>query len=114
MNTNSEWEVCYQAAVFELDDANLRVKIDETRRAIDQRLLQACYELGMKERRDMSNALEVLLVLERFLDRHTKVGRPAASLAEFHGVANQAGHLGAWLLNVKRAPTFPQMLGFTR
>jgi hypothetical protein len=78
MNTNSGWEVCYQAAVFELDDANLRVKIDVTRRAIDQRLLQARFDLGMKERRDMSNALEVLLVLERFLDRHTKVGRPAA------------------------------------
>jgi hypothetical protein len=78
MNANSGWEVCYQAAVFELDDANLRVKIDETRRAIDQRLLQARFDLGMKERRDMSNALEVLLVLERFLDRHTKVGRPAA------------------------------------
>jgi hypothetical protein len=44
MNTNSGWEVCYQAAVFELDDANLRVKIDETRRAIDQRLLQARFE----------------------------------------------------------------------
>ena len=75
------WEVCYQAAVFELDDDKLRVKIDDTRYAIDQRLeasLRAHTALGMKERRDMSNALEVLLVLERFLGRHTKAGRPAA------------------------------------
>ena len=77
MNTNHEWEVCYQAAVFELDDTKLRAKIDETRLAIDQRLLQVRADLGVKERRDMSNALEVLVVLERLLDRDTKV-RPAA------------------------------------
>jgi hypothetical protein len=69
MNTISEWEVCYQAAVFELDDDKLRARIDETRQAIDQRLLQARFDLGMKERRDISNALEVLKVLERLLDR---------------------------------------------
>lgn len=72
------WEVCYQSAVFELDDAKLRIKINETRYAIDQRLLQVRADLEMRERRDMTNALEVLLVLERFLDRHTKVSRPAA------------------------------------
>jgi hypothetical protein len=80
MHTNNEWEVCYQAAVFELDDTKLRIKINETRYAIDQRLaasLRAHTALGMKERRDMSNALEVLLVLERFLDRDIK-SRPAA------------------------------------
>jgi hypothetical protein len=78
MNTNTEWEVCYQAAVFELDDTKLGTKIDETRLAIDQRLLQVRADLGVKERRDMSNALEVLLVLERLLSRDNKVGRPAA------------------------------------
>jgi hypothetical protein len=40
MDTNHGWEVCYQAALFELDDTKLRVKIDETRHAIDQCLLQ--------------------------------------------------------------------------
>ena len=78
MNTNHEWEVCYQAAVFELDDTKLRAKIDETRLAIDQRLLQVRADLGVKERRDMSNALEVLVVLERLLDRQRGLARPAA------------------------------------
>jgi hypothetical protein len=74
VNTNSAWETCYQAAVFELDDEKLRARIEETRCAIDQRLLAVRADLGMKERRDITNALEVLLVLERLLDRH----RPAA------------------------------------
>jgi hypothetical protein len=78
MNTNHEWELCYQAAVFELDDTKLRAKIDETRLAIDQRLLQVRADLGVKERRDMSNALEVLVVLERLLDRPSGLARPAA------------------------------------
>jgi hypothetical protein len=78
MNTNHEWELCYQAAVFELDDTKLRAKIDETRLAIDQRLLQVRADLGVKERRDMSNALEVLVVLERLLDRQSGLSRPAA------------------------------------
>jgi hypothetical protein len=78
MNTNDKWEVCYQAAVFELDDTNLRVKIDETRLAIDQRLLQVRTDLGVKERRDITNALEVLSVLERLLDRQSGLARPAA------------------------------------
>jgi hypothetical protein len=78
MNTNNEWEVSYQAAVFELDDTKLRAKIDETRLAIDQRLLQVRADLGVKERRDMSNALEVLVVLERLLDRQSGLARPAA------------------------------------
>ena len=33
MNMSDGWEVCYQAAVFELDDTKLRAKIDETRLA---------------------------------------------------------------------------------
>jgi hypothetical protein len=78
MKTNNEWEVCYQAAVFELDDTKLRVKIDETRLAIDQRLLQVRADLGVKERRDITNALEVLLVLERLLERQSGLARPAA------------------------------------
>jgi hypothetical protein len=78
MNTNNEWEVSYQAAVFELDDDKLRVRIAETRDAIDQRLLQVRADLGVKERRDITNALEVLLVLERLLDRQSGLARPAA------------------------------------
>jgi len=78
MNMSDGWEVCYQAAVFELDDAKLRVKIEQTRYAIDQRLLQVRADLGMRERRDITNALEMLLVLERLLDRHSMLGRPAA------------------------------------
>ena len=78
MNANNEWEVCYQAAVFKLDDTKLRAKIDETRLAIDQRLLQVCAALGLKERRDITNALEVLVVLERLLDRQSGLARPAA------------------------------------
>jgi hypothetical protein len=71
------WEICYQAAVFELDDEKLRAKINETRCAIDQRLLEVRADLGMKERRDITNALEVLLVLERLLDRQKNLARPA-------------------------------------
>jgi hypothetical protein len=76
MDTNHGWEVCYQAALFELDDTKLRVRIDETRHAIDQCLLQARPDLGMKEQRDIANALEVLKALERSLDR--RMARPAA------------------------------------
>lgn len=78
MNMNTEWEVCYQTAVFELDDTKLRTKIDETRLAIDQRLLLVRADLGVKERRDITNALEVLVVLERLLDRQSGQARPAA------------------------------------
>ncbi len=71
MDTNYGWEVYYQAALFELDDTKLRVKIDETRHAIDHCLLQAGPDLGTKERRDIANVLEVLKALERGLDRRT-------------------------------------------
>ena len=70
--------LCYQAAVFELDDEKLRERINETRYAIDQRLLQVRADLGMRERRDIENALEVLVVLERLIDRGKKLARPAA------------------------------------
>jgi hypothetical protein len=71
-------EVCYQAALLELDDTKLRVRIDDSRHAIDQRLLQARPDSGTKERRDIANALEVLKVLERSLDRRMGLARPAA------------------------------------
>jgi len=60
MDMNNGWEVCYQAALFELDDTKLRVRINETSPAIDQRLLQARTDSGTEERRDIANALEVL------------------------------------------------------
>lgn len=68
----NEWEEHYQAAVFELDDDKLRTKIDETRQAIAKRLAASARkqtDLGVKERRDIANALEILTVLERLLDR---------------------------------------------
>jgi hypothetical protein len=76
MVTNSGWEACYQAALFELDDTKLRVRISETRHAIDDHLSQAC--AGTKERQDIANALEVLKVMERSLDRRIGLVRPAA------------------------------------
>ena len=78
MDTNNGWEVCYEAALFELDDTKLRVRINEIRHAIDQRLLHACPDSGTKERRGIVNALEVLKVLERSLDRRMGLIRPAA------------------------------------
>jgi hypothetical protein len=69
MNLDNGWEACYQAAVFELDDAKLRGRIGEARFAIATRLSQAGTALGMKERRDLANAAEILKVLERILDR---------------------------------------------
>jgi hypothetical protein len=71
VNAINEWEACYQASVFELDNAKPRAKIRETRYAIEQRLVQ---DIGTKERRDIENAQKVLVVLEGILDRH----RPAA------------------------------------
>jgi hypothetical protein len=76
MDTNHGWEVCYQAALVELDDNKLRVKIDETRHAIDKCLMQARPDFGMKEHRDIANALEVLKALERGLDH--RIAGPAA------------------------------------
>jgi hypothetical protein len=77
MDTNNGWDVCYQAALFELDDTKLRVRINETRHVIDQRLLQASTDCETEERR-IANALEVLKVLERSLDRRMGLIRPAA------------------------------------
>jgi hypothetical protein len=69
MNLDNGWEACYQAAVFELDDTKLRLRIGEARHAIAVRLSQAHAALGVKEQRDIANALEILKVLERILDR---------------------------------------------
>jgi hypothetical protein len=69
MNLNNGWEACYQAAVFELDDTKLRLRIGEARYAIALRLSQTEVDVGMKERRDIENALEVLRILERILER---------------------------------------------
>jgi hypothetical protein len=56
MNLNNGWETCYRAAVFELDDTKLRMRIGEARYAIALRLSQAT-DLGMKERRDIAKAV---------------------------------------------------------
>jgi hypothetical protein len=61
-----------------LDDTKLRVKISETKHAIDDHLSQARADSGTKERQDIANALEVLKVMERSLDRRIGLVRPAA------------------------------------
>jgi hypothetical protein len=66
---NDGWEACYRAAVFEVDDTKLRLKIGEARYAIALRLAQAV-DLDVKERRAIDNALEILNILERILERH--------------------------------------------
>lgn len=71
MNSDNGWEACYQAAVFELDDSKLRVRVEEARYAIALRVSQAGADLGMKERQDLANAVKILKVLECILGRGT-------------------------------------------
>jgi hypothetical protein len=61
---NPRWKQLYAAAVLELDDTKLPNRIAEARAAIRARTADALVILSEEERRDLSDGLQVLRVLE--------------------------------------------------
>jgi hypothetical protein len=61
---NTRWKQLYAAAVLELDDTKLHVRIAQARAAIRARTADALVILSEEERRALGDGLRILRVLE--------------------------------------------------